>query len=124
MSTANNLAAPAADLYQAWQTLRDQQPRLRAREAAAQLGVSEAELTASRLGIDAQRLRPDWAALLPALGEIRHLDRGVGAIVRLHHRHGYRDGLWHGENVQEARHVRLGHHVKLGRIRQYRRRRA
>ena len=55
MSTANNLAAPAADLYQAWQVLRGEQPRLRAREAAAQLGVSEAELNASRRGIDAQR---------------------------------------------------------------------
>lgn len=70
MSSANTLAAPTADLYQSWQTLRHEQPRLRAREAAVQLGVSEAELTASRLGIDAQRLRPDWAELLPALGSL------------------------------------------------------
>ena len=76
MSTANIAAAPAADLYQAWQVLRHAQPRLRAREAAAQLGVSEAELTASRLGIDAQRLRPDWAELLPALG-------GLGQVMVL-----------------------------------------
>lgn len=62
--------APTASIYQAWQALRHEQPRLRAREAAAQLGVSEAELTASRLGIDAQRLRPDWAELLPALGSL------------------------------------------------------
>ncbi|WP_310794515.1 ChuX/HutX family heme-like substrate-binding protein, partial [Pseudomonas aeruginosa] len=31
---------------------------------------SEGELVASRVGIDAVRLRPDWAALLPALGEL------------------------------------------------------
>ncbi len=76
MSTANIAAAPAADLYQAWQALRHAQPRLRAREAAAQLAVSEAELTASRLGIDAQRLRSDWAELLPALG-------GLGQVMVL-----------------------------------------
>ncbi|MFI8745234.1 hemin-degrading factor [Pseudomonas sp. NPDC077186] len=70
MSTVPKAAVQAADLYQAWQDLRRQQPRLRAREAAAALGVSEAELTASRLGVDAVRLRPDWAALLPALGEL------------------------------------------------------
>ena len=95
MSTANNLAAPAADLYQAWQTLRDQQPRLRAREAAAQLGVSEAELTASRLGIDAQRLRPDWAALLPALGELGR----VMVLTRNEHCVHERKGLYREVSV-------------------------
>src|SRR5690606_31241145 len=34
---------------------------------------SEAELTASRLGVDAVRLRPDWAELLPALGELGYI---------------------------------------------------
>ncbi|PIA66711.1 hemin-degrading factor [Pseudomonas sediminis] len=95
MSTANNLAAPAAGLYQAWQTLRDQQPRLRAREAAAQLGVSEAELTASRLGIDAQRLRPDWAALLPALGELGR----VMVLTRNEHCVHERKGLYREVSV-------------------------
>ncbi len=62
-----------APLYQAWQRLRTEQSGLRARDAAARLGVSEGELTASRLGIDAVRLRPDWAALLPALGELGYI---------------------------------------------------
>ncbi|MGN0923335.1 hemin-degrading factor [Ectopseudomonas mendocina] len=95
MSTANNLAAPAADLYQAWQVLRGEQPRLRAREAAAQLGVSEAELTASRLGIDAQRLRPDWAALLPALGELGR----VMVLTRNEHCVHERKGLYREVSV-------------------------
>lgn len=56
-------------LYASWQILRAEQPHLRARDAAAQLGVSEAELTASRLAVDTVRLRPEWASLLPALGE-------------------------------------------------------
>lgn len=64
------LSAPASKLYRAWQDLRAEKPRLRARDAAQHLDVSEAELTASRLGVDAVRLRTDWAALLPALGEL------------------------------------------------------
>lgn len=57
-------------LYASWQILRAEQPHLRARDAAAQLGISEAELTASRLAVDTVRLRPEWASLLPALGEL------------------------------------------------------
>lgn len=81
-----------ASLYQAWQRLRAEQAGLRARDAAARLGVSEGELTACRLGIDAVRLRPDWAALLPALGELGY----IMALTRnehcVHERKGhYRD---------------------------------
>jgi len=63
-------AADSNSLYASWQILRAKQPHLRARDAAAQLGVSEAELTASRLTVDTVRLRPEWASLLPALGEL------------------------------------------------------
>jgi putative hemin transport protein len=77
------------DLYLAWQVLRREQPRLRTRDAAEQLAVSEAELTASRLDVDALRLRPDWAALLPALGELGY----IMALTRnehcVHERKGY-----------------------------------
>ncbi|WP_263144644.1 ChuX/HutX family heme-like substrate-binding protein [Pseudomonas sp. RIT-PI-AD] len=83
-------AAPEPSaLYQAWQALRNQQPRLRSRDAAAHLAVSEAELTASRLGVDAVRLRPEWASLLPALGDLGY----VMALTRnehcVHERKGY-----------------------------------
>ena len=79
-------------LYAAWQQLRAEQPHLRARDAAAQLGISEAELTASRLGVDTLRLRPEWAGLLLALGELGE----VMALTRnescVHERKGvYRD---------------------------------
>lgn len=70
MTTPSPTSLPAPELYRAWQALRAEQPRLRARDAAERLEVSEAELTASRLGVDAVRLRPDWSALLPALGEL------------------------------------------------------
>jgi len=89
MNTQTRTALAATDLYQAWQTLRGEQPQLRARDAAAQLQVSEAELIASRLGRDTVRLRPDWAALLPALGELGY----VMALTRnehcVHERKGY-----------------------------------
>ena len=91
--TAHTSALPVAPaLYQSWQQLRAEQSGLRARDAAAKLGVSEAELTASRLGTDAVRLRPEWAALLPALGELGH----IMALTRnehcVHERKGvYRD---------------------------------
>jgi len=86
------LTAPASELYRAWQALRAAKPRLRARDAAQHLAVSEAELTASRLGVDAVRLRADWAELLPALGELGQ----IMALTRnehcVHERKGpYRD---------------------------------
>jgi len=88
----NTHAQPIAahnDLYLAWQVLRSEQPRLRARDAAERLAVSEAELVASRLGIDTLRLQPDWAQLLPALGDLGY----VMALTRnehcVHERKGY-----------------------------------
>jgi len=89
MSTQPQAAPVANDLYLAWQVLRNEQPRLRARDAAERLAVSEAELIASRLGVDVIRLRPDWSALLPALGELGY----VMALTRnehcVHERKGY-----------------------------------
>ncbi|MBB2493441.1 hemin-degrading factor [Aquipseudomonas ullengensis] len=88
-SLNSNTSANASALYQDWQRLRAEQSGLRARDAAAKLGVSEGELTASRLGVDAQRLRPEWAALLPALGELGY----IMALTRnehcVHERKGY-----------------------------------
>ncbi|MDD0972529.1 hemin-degrading factor [Pseudomonas fontis] len=81
----------ASNLYQRWQLLRQEQPGLRARDAAAKLGVSEAELTASRLGVDAVRLRPEWAALLPALGELGY----IMALTRNEHCVHERKGVYH-----------------------------
>ena len=77
------------DLFLAWQVLRNEQPRLRARDAAQHLGVSEAELLACRVGEDAVLLRPDWQELLPsllALGEVMVLTRNEHCV---HERHGY-----------------------------------
>lgn len=54
-------------LYLAWKVLCQDQPSLRARDAAKALDVSEAELLASRVGIDCTRLNTDWKNMFPAL---------------------------------------------------------
>ncbi|MGE8361129.1 hemin-degrading factor [Pseudomonas sp.] len=89
MTVENSAAPQSKDLYQAWQALCLEQPRLRARDAAEHLAVSEAELVASRVGIDTVRLRPEWATLLPALeslGYIMALTRNEHCV---HERKGY-----------------------------------
>ena len=68
-------------LYQEWQQLRTQHKGLRARDAAQRLGVSEAELTTSRLGVDCVRLRADWRTLLGALESLGY----VMALTRNEH---------------------------------------
>lgn len=88
----NPMVSHGGDLYLAWLVLSREQPRLRARDAAAQLSVSEAELLASRVGEDALLLRPEWSALLPdllTLGEVMVLTRNEHCV---HERHGvYRE---------------------------------
>lgn len=65
-------------IYQKWQSLRKDQPQLRIRDLATQLGVSEGEIIASRVGVDVVRLLPDWKVLMPAIesfGSIMALTR-------------------------------------------------
>lgn len=75
-------AAPAhdsaADLRTRWQALKAEQPRLRARDAAEALGVSEAELVAAECGVTARALTMDIEKLfagLPAIGRVMALTR-------------------------------------------------
>lgn len=64
-------AAPGtADLATRWRNLRAARPAVRTREAAAKLGVSEAELIASMVGDGAVRIEANPADLLYALTEV------------------------------------------------------
>ncbi len=86
-----------APLSERWAALRGTDPRLRVREAANRLGVSEGELVASWAADGVVRLRADWTALIPAFGELGE----VMALTRndhcVHERHGaYRDIRLHG----------------------------
>ncbi|MFM2481472.1 hemin-degrading factor [Celerinatantimonas sp. YJH-8] len=77
-----------AVLYQAYQQLRQEQPKWRARQLAAQLKISEAELVAIRQGKESQRLNDEFAAMFaafPSLGNVMALTRNEQAV---HERHG------------------------------------
>lgn len=66
------------ELKAAWSAFRENNPRVRIRDAAAALGVSEAELLATDCGDSVTRLKPAWYDLLPAfegLGEVMALTR-------------------------------------------------
>ncbi|WP_395020694.1 hemin-degrading factor [Dongia sp.] len=74
---------PEADLRQLWLELRQAKPRIRNRDAAEALGVSEAELVASGLGEKTIRLQPDWPGLfarLPKLGKVMALTRNETVV--------------------------------------------
>ncbi|WP_419899067.1 hemin-degrading factor [Roseomonas sp. USHLN139] len=72
-----------ARLAAAYQALRDGGSRLRPRDAAAALGVTEAALLASGALGPVTRLRPDWLALLRGLaplGRVMALTRNALAV--------------------------------------------
>jgi len=75
-------------LRERWNILLKETPKLRIRDAAEQLGVSEAQLLALGSGETSTRLRDDWADLLlelHRLGPLMGLTRNDHAV---HERHG------------------------------------
>jgi putative hemin transport protein len=82
------LSPSNTDLAARWSRLRGEKPALRIRDAAATLGVSEAELVALGVGTTATPLAGDWRALLgemPAVGRVMCLTRNEHCV---HERHG------------------------------------
>jgi putative hemin transport protein len=82
------LSASNTDLAARWSRLRGEKPALRIRDAAAALGVSEAELVALGIGQTATPLVADWRALLndmPSVGRVMCLTRNEHCV---HERHG------------------------------------
>jgi putative hemin transport protein len=76
------------DLKTRWTELLQKVPKLRIRDAARELGVSEAELLATRCGESVTRLEGNWGGLIkkfPALGEVMCLTRNEAAV---HERYG------------------------------------
>lgn len=72
-----------AAIRTAWKDLVAMAGQVRARDAARQLGISEGELIASRIGEDAIRLRTDGASLIqdiPALGPVMALTRNEHCV--------------------------------------------
>ncbi|STS84685.1 hemin transport protein HmuS [Klebsiella pneumoniae] len=58
------------DLWQRYQATKAASTAKYARDIAAEMGISEAELTAARLGHDAVRLSDDARALIAALERV------------------------------------------------------
>jgi putative hemin transport protein len=87
------LPSSTVDLANRWSRLRGEKPALRIRDAAATLGVSEAELVAlgigqKGIGQTATALAADWRALLadmPSVGRVMCLTRNEHCV---HERHG------------------------------------
>lgn len=90
MSTTALESTPAeiSELKARWAKLREEEPKLRIRDAAAKLGVSEGELLSTGIGESVQRLRGDWRELIKQLPEVGH----VMCLTRnehiVHERHG------------------------------------
>ena len=87
------LTSSNVDLATRWLRLRGEQPALRIRDAAATLGVSEAELVALGVGQTATPLAADWRALLgdmPSVGRVMCLTRNEHCV---HERQGRFEGV-------------------------------
>lgn len=98
-----------AELLQRWQALIVDEPKLRARNAAARLGVSEGELLAARCGDGVIRLRPDFHELLNELvkiGQVLTITRNEYAV---HEKRGYYSNLQLGEHIGGA----FDHNINL-----------
>ncbi len=72
-----------SELHSRVAELRERLPKLRARDVAAELGISEAELVCSGLGKTATRLSGSWSEVITAfgdLGEVMALTRNEGVV--------------------------------------------
>jgi len=85
--------------YLDYLALKTEHPHLYARDLAAIMAISEAELTLIRCGHDAQSLQPEFEALLKglaAVGEIKSLVRNDYAV---HEQIGRYDNLYFGPHA-------------------------
>jgi putative hemin transport protein len=73
----------ADDIAERWSALQREEPKLRIRDAADRLGVTEVQLLATRCGNGVTRLAADWGELLKSLeplGEAMALTRNAVAV--------------------------------------------
>ena len=83
MTTTTATDPKAADLQTAWADYHAEHPKARHRQAAADLGVSEAQLVAAECGLESTRLRSDWGAILKdleSIGPLMALTRNAAAV--------------------------------------------
>ncbi len=66
------------DLKTRWSEQLRENPKLRIRDAATQLGVSEAELLATRCGSSVTRLEGNWGGLMTKFSTLGEVSRPRG----------------------------------------------
>jgi putative hemin transport protein len=74
----------SSTLHEAWRGIQQAKPGIRIREAAKELGASEAELLATKVGSDVVRLQGPWPDLLlsfKTLGKVMSLTRNDSCIL-------------------------------------------
>lgn len=77
------MSTATISIKEQWEQLKNENPKLRIRDAAKQLGVSEAELVATGVGQHVTRLEGDWKVFLAdvaALGKVMALTRNDDAV--------------------------------------------
>jgi putative hemin transport protein len=80
------------ELSQRWNALLEKEPKLRIRNCADKLNVSELQLLATRCGEGVTRLAGDWQALLKRVPELGHVMALTRNDAMVHERHGlYRE---------------------------------
>ncbi|RKQ49930.1 putative hemin transport protein [Roseivirga pacifica] len=80
----DTMQATAGSLLEAYQNFKEENPKVRIRDAAKQLGVSEAELLATGIGNDTVRLQGPWDDLLKrfkSLGHVMSLTRNDACVL-------------------------------------------
>ncbi|PWV48218.1 hemin-degrading factor [Chitinophaga sp. S165] len=76
--------ATVTTLKEQWQAFREQHPKVRIRDAASQLQVSEGELVAACTGGTVKHLKNEFPALIqamPALGKVMVLTRNEHCVI-------------------------------------------
>ena len=87
--------AEPREVAEKYAALIEKEPKLRARDAAERLGVSEAELLVSGVVGDVVRLRPEFSELfaeLESLGEVMALTRNEHAVIE-------KRGVYHNTDI-------------------------
>lgn len=83
-TTAIDEVSGRSGLKEKWDRLKEEQPKLRTKDAAGRLGVSEAELVASSCnGQTVVRLREEWEEIIKqveTLGDVMALTRNEAAV--------------------------------------------
>ncbi|WP_088347481.1 MULTISPECIES: ChuX/HutX family heme-like substrate-binding protein [Rhodomicrobium] len=109
MIEANGARLSGEALRQALALCKEKHPGIRARDAARELGVSEAELVACRVGNGVVRLDADFADVLraaPSLGRVMVLTRNEHCV---HEKHGVFDHV----SIGPGHGIVLNHDVDL-----------